>query len=225
MPLDLPTFYESPSATQQTVMSDSRDFTVTDRNPYTSTAPSDLMYADDTVYKFISQVQQFMRSNPFGASYHGALNGILNEELIHCVRQFEIGLKQKFPNAPKIVSGHSISPSAFGEALKLLKTPELKEEPKQEVKEDKLDPLPEIKAFQSFLNQSQPVIGQVYQGPIDGKVNPELISAAQKVEKLIGQAVKNPNSSGLLWNAAKQTFNTSVADLKQALSLIDKFGK
>lgn len=90
---------------------------------------------------------------------------------------------------------------------------------KQELSSD-TKPDDSIRQFQQYLSKSNPVIGTVYSGPIDGIVNKELISAAKKVESYISSSLGNNDVYGMLWNDSKNTFNTTVGDLSESLSLL-----
>ena len=96
-----------------------------------------------------------------------------------------------------------------------------KEEPKKE--EKKTTPKEKsalVLSFQLFFNKSHPVIGTLYSGPKDGKINPQIIAAAQAAESKIASTIGQSGVQGLIWNG--KSFSTSPADVQQALSLIVK---
>lgn len=76
-----------------------------------------------------------------------------------------------------------------------------------------------IKDFQSFFNQNNPIIGKLYTGPQDGKVNDQIISAAKTAESIIGSKI-NKSVAGIIWNDSQKKFNTSSSDVRHALDLI-----
>ncbi len=76
-----------------------------------------------------------------------------------------------------------------------------------------------IKQFQTFLSKSQPIIGTVYTGPIDGLPNDALAAASTQVEQYLSKAV-GKSAAGLLWNNSTKNFNTSTNDLAEALKLL-----
>jgi len=101
-----------------------------------------------------------------------------------------------------------------------------KKEPKKEEPKKPKKPLSKkeksalVLSFQAFFNKSHPVIGTLYSGPKDGKINPQIIAAAQAAESKIASTIGQSGVQGLIWNG--KSFNTSPADVQQALSLIVK---
>lgn len=87
--------------------------------------------------------------------------------------------------------------------------------PEQNQQDKKVDGL--IKEFQTFFAQNQPIIGQLYSGPIDGQLNDKIVSAAKQAEGIIGSKI-GQSVAGQIWNG--KGFNTSTTDVKTALSLI-----
>jgi len=77
-----------------------------------------------------------------------------------------------------------------------------------------------VAAFQDFFSKANPIIGAMYSGPKDGKINPQLIAAAQGTETKIASLIGNGGVQGLIWNG--KSFNTSPADVAQALALIEQ---
>lgn len=78
-----------------------------------------------------------------------------------------------------------------------------------------------IKSWQSFLGASHPLIGAPYGGPIDGKMNPQLYSAAKAVESILVSEVSGKMSGAIISSSKK--FLTNPGDLESALSLIAKY--
>jgi hypothetical protein len=217
--VDLETNWDYPAQFQGTVMSDSRDFE-RPREPFQfSTAPTDLNMADTKpiANPFIMLVQNMMHSNKFSAPYTGPVDGEINAELINILKEFQDVLAKKTGKTINIVSGSSISPGAFATAMKAVK--DLQTTTPEEIKPPSADT---IKSFQSFFSQDHPVIGKLYTGPIDGTPNPELESAAKKAEDMIANSIKNNKVFGSIWNPNSKTFNTSTADVTNALTLIVK---
>ena len=222
--VDLATNWDFPAVFQGTVMSDNRDFSRPGQPYQSSGVPMDSLMADapPTPNPFVKQVQTMMRSNPLGPSYLGPIDGITSLYLLDIVKTFQTAISAKAGKTITIVTGNSISPGAFAEAMQILKEPAKKEEIKPV--SDTTSPLPSsdtIKSFQSFFAANQPVIGKLYSGPIDGITNIELESAAKKAEALISAAIKK-DVNGVIWNPNSKTFNTTTADISNALQLIAK---
>lgn len=76
-----------------------------------------------------------------------------------------------------------------------------------------------IKSFQELLSQNLPVVGKLYQGPIDGIPNQQLSQACQTIEgklsKLLGISVV-----GMIYNPQNKSFNVSTDDLKKSLQTV-----
>jgi len=91
--------------------------------------------------------------------------------------------------------------------------------------EKKIDPKidskidPKIKSFQELLSQNLPVVGRLYQGPIDGIPNQQLSQACQSIEgrlsKLLGISV-----AGMIYNPQNKNFNVTIDDLKKSLQTV-----
>lgn len=184
-------------------------------------------FAADDGDPFIKQVQSIMKNpSALGLSFFayagpvdGKKSGKWFSHLKNVLIQFGWALQKKFPGQkiPTMVSGSGINQGGFNAAMALLNA-------KPEIKED-IKKLPEkdvVKSFQSFFSQAQPVIGKLYSGKSDGEMNDELVSAAQIAESVIAKAINNKSVNGSLFNVGSKTFNTSVSDLKGALSLIQK---
>lgn len=109
--------------------------------------------------------------------------------------------------------------------------PALRQEPKQEEEkkpekdeETKTDteqpPNQLVTSFQSFFSKSHPIIGKLYSGPKDGKMNPELQTAAKAAEDKIASAIGDSGVKGMIWSGSG--FATSPADVMGAINAIAK---
>lgn len=203
------------------------------------TFPRDMNIAEDSAKGtdlFTKRVQEFMATGPMGAKYSGPTDGKYNLDLILSLQDLRSKLQAKIP----------LSVGSLGLAGKLNKgsvralfaayqkyAADLKSEQSsfsyiQKVKNEKAPAKPAtptntgatIKAFQMFLSQPQPLIGRVYQGPVDGQANDNLIAAAKQVESVIATYIGNKEVHGSLWNDSTKNFNTTPADVKSALSII-----
>jgi hypothetical protein len=86
---------------------------------------------------------------------------------------------------------------------------------KEEQPTDKL-----ITSFQSFFGKSHPIIGKLYSGPKDGKMNPDLQTAAKAAEDKIASAIGDSGVKGMIWSGSG--FATSPADVMGAINAIAK---
>ncbi len=217
--VDLVTNWELlPDQFQGTVMSDKRDFT-RPREPFqASTSPTDLNMADTNPIPnpFIMMVQNMMRFNKFSAPYSGPINGELNNDLISVLKSFQEVVANKTGKTFSIISGSTVNPGAFASAMKAIKDLQAPQSTQTTTSADT------IKAFQSFFSSNQPIIGKLYSGPVDGILNPELESAAKKAESIISSTINNKKVYGSIWNSNSKSFNTSTADITNALGLILK---
>lgn len=202
--LELPTLQENVSATQQVIPSDARDFS-RPKEPNDSSMANDSQIIGDP---FIIQVQKFMKSH----GYIGSEDGVINSELLSVLRNFENIIQSKTgkPVIGTIVKGNKIDPKGFQEATGL-----------SQPLSHSIDNT--IISFQQFLSTAHPLIGILYKGALDGKINDELIYAAKNAEDIIANAINNPKAHGMLWNENIKNFNTSISDLQQSLNLIVAF--
>lgn len=225
--IDLPSSRDFIESVDWVIPSDHRNFSRSTPD-WAVTFPRDSSLADDKKDKtdqFVKNVQQLMRTKPLGVSYSGPVDGKLNDALLTSLRQFEIKLQLKTgkPVMGAIVYGKSINQSGLAKAMKILR--EHLGLSKQE--DGNKNAIPQasaqiVKSFQSFFSATQPLIGALYSGPADGKVNPQLIAAAKTAENAIASAIGNKSIHGALWSDKSKTFNTSPSDLKGALQLIVK---
>jgi deoxyxylulose-5-phosphate synthase len=188
--------------------------------------------ADKAAKQFATNVQKLMQTGPLGARYSGPVDGKVNPSLLASLRKLESALQFHTGEAfiGSIVFGNNvISQSGIQKAVKALRnTPWYKKKNEKKIKKPKENIIsPEasaqiVKSFQSFFSATQPLIGALYSGPADGKVNPQLIAAAKQAESAIASAIGSKSVHGALWSDKSKTFNTSPSDLKDALQLIVK---
>ena len=75
-----------------------------------------------------------------------------------------------------------------------------------------------ISLFQSFFSKSHPVIGQLYHGPKDGKMNVQLQTAAEAAEAKIASIIKDDKVKGMILSGKK--FVTNPSDVLGAINVI-----
>ena len=204
------------------VPSEDRDFSRPRDSYYAQTPPDTAMADDEGGQEWVKQVQKIMKGNPISPPYPGPVDGKINRKLLDVLLNFSWTLKRKTGKQFNIVSGNSINQGELAKAMAALKEhlhPKKKED--EVVEEDKTDET--VLAFQKFFSTSQPVIGTLYNGPQDGKLNNELIAAAQTAETKISNAVGKPGAQGMIWGGGG--FVTSTGDVSAALSLITKHKK
>jgi len=143
----------------------------------------------------------------FGIPYTGPKDGEINQPFIESM----MALEGKYKVYGQIFSGNNIRMSV-SDAKKILMGDIPKEVSKDSVllKSDSASD-PSLKVWESFLSESLPIVGKVYEG--------DLVSAAKKMEAFIGKAIGKP-MNGMIWNDAKKQFNTTTDDVKKALDLI-----
>ena len=210
------------------VPSEDRDFE-RPRESYYAQTPPDTAMAEDSEQEWVKQVQQVMKNNPISPPYPGPIDGKINRKLLDVLLNFSWTLKRKTGKQFNIVSGHSINQGELAKALKALKEylqPKQVEKKKEDqedekVEEDKSDKT--VLAFQKFFSSAHPIIGQLYSGPKDGKINDELIAAAKNAEIKISNAVGEQVAQGLIWGG--NGFSTYPEDVETAISLIRKHKK
>jgi hypothetical protein len=183
--------------------------------------------AEDTGQEWVKQVQKVMKGNPISPPYPGPIDGKISRKLLDVLLNFSWTLKRRTGKQFNIVSGNSINQGELAKALAALKEHLQPKAPKEEekedevVEEDKSDDT--VLAFQKFFSTAHPVIGVLYSGPQDGKVNNDLIAAAKRAENRISSAVGQRGAQGMIWGG--KGFATSPGDISSALGLIAKHKK
>ena len=172
--------------------------------------------------KFYLAVQNFLKSNPLGVSYSGPTNGELNSSMLSSLQSLESVLSSRTGEnfIGSIVRGNSISSVGFQKAIQKLtpkKEEKIENSEKKEILSDNL-----IIEFQKFFASAHGFFPKLYTGPQDGKINSDLISAAQKAEEILSNTVNEPKIKGQIINSQKQKFLTSPSDLLSAINLISK---
>ena len=220
--VDMPTSWEQPSATKDVIMQDERNFERSTPN-WAISYPRDMNLAEDKgeekASDFVKQVQKIMKSGPLGSfPYTGPIDGLINDHLLYTVIQFGWKIRDRFGKSIQMVSGRTISPTAFNEAMGIIgeKKEKLNKEDETEDKEEK-DKV--IASFQKYFKANG-----MYSGSTDGEpTNDELVelgNAAKNIEKKLAAAIANNSIIGKLWDDKNKKFLTSVEDLQSALKMV-----
>ena len=227
-PIDSPAVTDFIESVDWVIPSDHRDFSRSTPD-WAISFPRDSGLTDDGQDPFIVQVQTAMKNNPISFPYAGPIDGKKSgtwyKHLKNVLIQFGWALEKKFPGKkiPTIVQGNKINPGALTEALLLLNPKNKEDKDKDKDKDEKEKDVIEsdsVKSFQDFLSKSQPVIGQLYTGPVDGIINDKLVDAAKAVETAIANATGDDSVAGKLYSGG--AFNTTIYDLENALNLIQE---
>ncbi|KKM45777.1 hypothetical protein LCGC14_1560380 [marine sediment metagenome] len=243
--IDLPSSRDFIESVDWVIPADQRGFSSQTSEPYYSTrdwaigsqhtnVPVDYHAAEDAEDggdPFTTQVQTLMKNNPISFPYAGPVDGKTSgkwyDHLRNVLIQFGWALKKKFPDKtiPTMVTGSGISQGGFMAAMSMLNMePEEKQSEDDKITENEVQTAEKdiIKSFQSFFSKSQPIIGQLYSGEIDGEMSFELMAAAKAAESAIANTINDEAANGALINVGSKKFNTSVSDLQTALDLIQK---
>jgi hypothetical protein len=212
-----PSLSELSESIQFVVPSEDRDF-FRPRDSYYAQTPPDVAMSDDG-QNWVRQVQKVMKGNPISPPYPGPIDGKINRKLLDVLLNFSWTLKRKTGKQFNIVSGNSINQGELTKALIALKEfLHPKPQKEEKIEEDKSDET--VLAFQKFFSTAQPVIGVLYNGPQDGKLNDDLIAAAKRAEIKISNAVGQQGAQGMIWGGSG--FGTSTEDVSSALGIITK---
>lgn len=209
-----PSLTDHSRATQVVVPSEDRDFSRPRNNFWAQEMSPDMSAADDSSRDWVRDIQKMMKNNPISPPYLGPIDGKINRKLLDVLLNFSWTLGRKTGKTYDIVQGNSINQSELSKALQDLKAFLAPSESKEEIEEKK----PRVTAFQEFFGTKQPMIGTLYHGPHDGKMNPQLIEAAQTAEAQIAQAIDNERVHGMILSGGK--FVTTPDDVAGALELI-----
>lgn len=173
----------------------------------------------------VLQLQNYIKAvKPLGLNYTGPADGVITTGLIFLLHNLQSLLPDKKLN---LVNGRTVDPTALSQLVKavgkeLPKVEKPKLEKEDAVISDKPEDLKESKdedivnknsAWESFLSESLPVVGKLYDG--------DLSKAAKNLEAAIGKEIDKP-MSGVIWNDSKKSFNTTPDDIRSALNKIQK---
>lgn len=179
---------------------------------------------------FNQKVYDFQKALPaFGVKYTipSGGEGISDPAFKIAIKTLEVILQNKTnePFINKIMSGSTLMMSASDVASKYFN----KDKSSQNTSEQEASkapstqipsqPSPSIKSLQQLLSEQLPIAGKLYSGPLDGIVNKDLESAAQKLESIIAKETGKP-ASGLIWNTNSKSFVTTSEDIRTALNLL-----
>jgi hypothetical protein len=179
------------------------------------------------------QVAEFQKALPsLGIHYQGRTDGIVDSSFISAMLALEMKLEMNsgIPAIGLIFSGgRVVMPPSRVLSLYLHKDPS-KEAPGSTSKgplKDPSDASPQpldlsIQAWQKALSSSLPLLGAVYQGPIDGEMNPQLQSAAQLLERTIQARLKTKSVIGKIFDSSGKRFLTDPNDVVDALKQLSK---
>lgn len=145
----------------------------------------------------------------FGISYSGPKDGKINADFITAI----VAVERKLNAFGQIFTGTGVRMSATDAQKKFLNQVQ-KTEPAPAAEPTSSVPKTEsqdMKVWESFLSQNLPVVGSVYNG--------DLAAAGKTLEAAIGKSI-NKSLTGVIWNDAKKSFNTTPDDIKKALDLI-----
>lgn len=167
---------------------------------------------------FSQAVKDYQASLPsLGISYGGPIDGIVNPLFASSMLALEMKLEIStgIPAVGNIFSGGQI-------ILPLNKMKEIylktdKKETPEPVKTKTLKDDELIRQWQQYLSKSLPIVGRLYQGDVDGIINPQLISAVQQLEGKVSSRLKNSSIVGKVWN---NRFLTDPSDMDEGLRIL-----
>lgn len=145
----------------------------------------------------------------FGIAYSGPKDGQANQSFVDAM----MTLEGKYKAYGQVFAGGNVIMSVSDAKKKFLGD---SKEPAKEPTKDSKPVDQSLKAWESFLSGSLPVVGKVYDG--------DLAVAAKKIEAAIGKVINKP-TAGIIWNDTKKEFNTTPDDVKKALDLIQAHAK
>ena len=153
-----------------------------------------------------------------GISYSGPTDGIGNPQFTSAMLALEMKeeIDTGIPAVGHIYSGGTVL-MPLSKMLQLYR--------KDKAAKDTKDQKPSVQtadasttAWQKALSAGMPIVGSLYKGPVDGVVNPELISAANQIESTIQSKLKNQSVKGKIFDGVR--FLTSPDDVRNALSIL-----
>lgn len=173
----------------------------------------------------VQQIQAYLQSKrPLGVGYSLPVDGEVTDLLVSTLQYLQSGLATAAGHPVNLISGRKVNSNAIAEIEKALgikpaKDPVEKPLPAKEPVpslEDAVELGSQNKEWESFLNQSLPVVGKLYDG--------DVASSAKKLEAAISKEINKP-VAGMIWSDTKKQFNTTPDDIMSALQKIEAHKK
>lgn len=223
------TSWELVSSTSSVVPADARNFSPTSQQRFQSSAPNDISYVSDSKEDpKIKMVQQWLASKPFGvSSYSSPIDGKFNFGMSDALRDISSKMKMLFPQESYLLlsAGDKLIFHNIEKAIKLQKsqepkkieTPDVKktEDTKSDKEKEEISvslDVPkgtEINAYRAIFGLS-----------LNDKLDHELISNLQGLEKQISAKLKDNSVSGMIYDPISKKIKTTPEDIAEAIKLI-----
>lgn len=179
----------------------------------------------------VQQLQAYIKATkPLGVGYALPADGVMTpqfEAVLGYLQSAFSGDGHKI----SLLNGKLVNPSGVAQLQKLLSPAKPETQDKKPAEDKSTTEKPEDReiktldkkpgeekntAWESFLGQSLPVVGKLYDGDIE--------KAAKNLEAAIGKEI-GKSMAGVIWNDSKKSFNTTPDDIRSALNKIQEHKK
>ncbi len=175
-------------------------------------------------------LQEFLKTGPLGVSYSGDITGKLNPQTTAAALALQNIIKQKLSTHPDdiiknkakeltILSGPNVTTSLGDIGWLIAETVRATPSVKKEDKEKSIEkPNPQIESVQKLFNSNP--FGLSYNGPKDGKMNPDFVAKLRQLESAI-QSISGVSVLGKI--VAGNNLVTNTEDLMKTFKIIKDF--
>lgn len=229
---DTDAFWELVSATSSVIPAEARNISQPRELRFLSSAPLDINSNSDSDPK-IKQVQEWLKTSPFGISYSGSTDGIFNSNMASSLISISNKIKMLYPEESylTLTTGDKVLFSNINKALEIQKKhlgskkedilPSKEEDRLSDKEKDKLSKeldvsldIPksnEINAYRAIFGLS-----------LNNQLDHELIIQLKNLEQKIAQKLNDSSVSGMIYDPIAKKIKTSAEDIKESIKLIEK---
>lgn len=229
---DSSAFWELVSATSSVIPEDARNISQPRELRFLSSVPLDVNLAADAISDpKIKQVQEWLKTGPFGASpYTGPIDGTINSNMVSSLISVSNKIKIIFPEESylTLTTGDKVLFSNFNKALELQKK-HLSSKNKENQDVDKISQDEKDKSSKELdisldipksneINAYRAIFGL----SLNNKLDHELIVQFKNLEQKISQKLNDQSVIGMIYDPIAKKIKTSPEDIKESIKLIEK---
>jgi len=220
------TSWELVSATSSVIPEDARNLSPTEQQRFQSSAPNDVSYVSDSKEDpKIKTVQQWLASKPFGvSSYTSPIDGKFNFGMSDALRDISSKMKMLFPQESYLLlsAGDKLIYHNIEKAIKLQKSQEPKKIETSITNDKKQDDSKEEISVSLDVPKGNEINAYraIFGLPLNDKLDHELISNLQGLEKQISAKLKDNSISGMIYDPISKKIKTTPEDIAEAIKLI-----
>lgn len=229
---DTNAFWELASATSSVIPEDARNISQPKELRFLSSIPLDINSNSDSDQK-IKQVQEWLKTSPFGISYSGSVDGIFNSSMVSSLISISNKIKMLYPEEGylTLTTGDKVLFSNVNKALEIQKKHLISK------KEDKISSKEKEKLSDEEKDKSSKELDVSLDVPKSNEINAyraifglslnnqldhELIIQLKNLEQKIAKKLNDSSVSGMIYDPIAKKIKTSAEDIKESIKLIGK---